>query len=116
MPTDDGVRLEDRQRVANIREQPIERNENQTIDAAEARPLRRRAPQDVDLLAQNQVLRLERPSRSDERPGDSWWVEDPRDLRGALDKAMAFDGPALLNVKLHHAAGRKPQEFGWSTT
>ena len=29
---------------------------------------------------------------------------------------MAFKGPALVNVKLHHAAGRKPQEFGWLTT
>lgn len=51
-----------------------------------------------------------------ERPGDSQWVEDPRDPRGAFDNAMAFDGPAVLNVKLHHAAGRKPQEFGWLTT
>jgi 2-hydroxyacyl-CoA lyase 1 len=52
----------------------------------------------------------------DECPGDGQWVEDPRDLRGALDNAMAFDGPAVLNVKLHHAAGHKPQEFGWLTT
>jgi 2-hydroxyacyl-CoA lyase 1 len=43
------------------------------------------------------------------------YVEDPKDLRGALDKAMAFKGPALVNVRLHHAAGRKPQQFGWHT-
>jgi 2-hydroxyacyl-CoA lyase 1 len=48
--------------------------------------------------------------------GKGWYVEDPRELRGALDQAMKFDGPALVNVKLHHAAGRKPQEFGWLTT
>lgn len=48
--------------------------------------------------------------------GKGWFVEDPRELRGALDAAMDFDGPALVNVKLHHAAGRKPQEFGWLTT
>jgi thiamine pyrophosphate-dependent acetolactate synthase large subunit-like protein len=48
--------------------------------------------------------------------GKGWFVEDPKDLRGALDAAMEFDGPALVNVKLHHAAGRKPQEFGWLTT
>src|SRR5207302_711706 len=35
--------------------------------------------------------------------GKGWYVEDPRDRRGALDRAMEFDGPALVNVKLHHA-------------
>ena len=44
------------------------------------------------------------------------YIEDPKDLRGMLDEAMAFDGPALVNVRLHHAAGRKPQQFGWHTS
>jgi 2-hydroxyacyl-CoA lyase 1 len=48
--------------------------------------------------------------------GKGFYVEDPKDLRAALDAAMAYDGPALVNVRLHHAAGRKPQEFGWLTT
>ncbi|MFV0295296.1 MAG: thiamine pyrophosphate-binding protein [Hyphomicrobiaceae bacterium] len=48
--------------------------------------------------------------------GKGFFIEDPKDLRGALDEAMAFKGPALVNVKLHWAAGRKPQEFGWLTT
>jgi 2-hydroxyacyl-CoA lyase 1 len=48
--------------------------------------------------------------------GKGWYVEDPADLRGALDEAMAHDGPALINVRLHHEAGRKPQQFGWLTT
>ena len=48
--------------------------------------------------------------------GKGWYVDDPKDLRGALDAAMAHDGPALVNVRLHHAAGRKPQQFGWLTT
>lgn len=48
--------------------------------------------------------------------GKGFYVEDPKDLRAALDAAMAHDGPALVNVLLHHAAGRKPQEFGWLTT
>jgi 2-hydroxyacyl-CoA lyase 1 len=48
--------------------------------------------------------------------GKGWYVEDPKHLRAALDEAMDFNGPALVNVKLHHAAGRKPQEFGWLTT
>ncbi len=48
--------------------------------------------------------------------GKGFYVDDPKDLRAALDQAMAHDGPALVNVRLHHAAGRKPQEFGWLTT
>ena len=48
--------------------------------------------------------------------GKGWYVEDPKHLRAALDEAMDFNGPALVNVKLHHTAGRKPQEFGWLTT
>lgn len=47
--------------------------------------------------------------------GKGWYVDDPKDLRKALDEAMAYPGPALVNVKLHHAAGRKPQEFNWHT-
>ena len=44
------------------------------------------------------------------------FVEDPADLRATLDAATAFDGPALVNVRLHPQAGRKPQQFGWLTT
>ena len=48
--------------------------------------------------------------------GKGWYVDDPADLRGALDEAMAHDGPTLVNVVLNPRAGRKPQEFGWLTT
>ncbi len=48
--------------------------------------------------------------------GKGFYVEDPSGLRAALDEAMAFDGPALVNVPLHPRAGRKPQQFGWLTT
>jgi thiamine pyrophosphate-dependent acetolactate synthase large subunit-like protein len=48
--------------------------------------------------------------------GKGFYVEDPKDLRAALDAAMAHKGPALVNVRLHHAAGRKPQQFGWHTS
>ena len=44
------------------------------------------------------------------------FVEEPADLRATLDEAMAFDGPALVDVRIHPAAGRKPQKFGWLTT
>ena len=48
--------------------------------------------------------------------GKGYYVEDPQDLRGVLDDAMAFDGPTLINVPLNPRAGRKPQQFGWLTT
>lgn len=48
--------------------------------------------------------------------GKGFYLEDPTELRGALDEAMAFDGPALINCRLNPRAGRKPQEFGWLTT
>jgi len=48
--------------------------------------------------------------------GKGYYVEDPADLRGVLDEAMAFDGPTLVNIPINPRAGRKPQEFGWLTT
>jgi len=48
--------------------------------------------------------------------GKGFYVEDPKDLRAALDEAMAFNGPALINVPLNPRAGRKPQQFQWLTT
>ena len=48
--------------------------------------------------------------------GKGYYIEDPAKLRGALDEAMAYDGPALVNVRLHPQAGRKPQEFQWRTS
>jgi 2-hydroxyacyl-CoA lyase 1 len=40
-------------------------------------------------------------------------VEDPKDLRGALDEAMNFRGPALVNVVISQGSARKAQEFAW---
>jgi thiamine pyrophosphate-dependent acetolactate synthase large subunit-like protein len=45
--------------------------------------------------------------------GHGSYVEDPKDLRAALDEAMRFDGPALVNVKLSLGSQRKQQEFRW---
>src|SRR5260370_39833836 len=71
VPTDHGIRLDDRQRAANIGEQPIKADQYQSVDTADEKPFWRGPPQDVDLLAQHQDLRLKRPSRSeqpDKRP------------------------------------------------
>jgi 2-hydroxyacyl-CoA lyase 1 len=48
--------------------------------------------------------------------GKGFFVTDPKDLKAALEGAMRFNGPALVNVQLHHAAGRKPQQFRWHTS
>jgi 2-hydroxyacyl-CoA lyase 1 len=45
--------------------------------------------------------------------GKGFFVEDPRHLRGALDEAMNFRGPALVNVMLSQGSARKPQQFRW---
>jgi 2-hydroxyacyl-CoA lyase 1 len=45
--------------------------------------------------------------------GKGFFVEDPKDLRGALDEAMNFPGPALVNVLISLGSARKPQQFRW---
>jgi 2-hydroxyacyl-CoA lyase 1 len=45
--------------------------------------------------------------------GKGFFVEDPKDLKGALDEAMNFRGPALVNVVLSQGSARKPQAFRW---
>jgi thiamine pyrophosphate-dependent acetolactate synthase large subunit-like protein len=42
-----------------------------------------------------------------------FFVEDPKDLKGALKEAMNFRGPALVNVVISPGAARKPQAFRW---
>jgi hypothetical protein len=71
MPTNNGVRLHDRQRTANFREQPIETNEYQAVDGAEGEFLWSSSPQNVYLLPQSPNLCLERcprPDQIDNRP------------------------------------------------
>lgn len=48
--------------------------------------------------------------------GKGFFVEDPAALRDALDQALAFQGPAIVNVMIDPAAVRKPQQFEWLTT
>ena len=45
--------------------------------------------------------------------GKGFFVQDPKDIRGALDEAMKFDGPALVNVVISQGSARKAQEFNW---
>src|SRR3981081_3193288 len=63
MPTNNGVRLHDRQRIANLWKQPIETNEYQVVEDAERESLRSSPPQNVNLLPQCPNLCLERCPR-----------------------------------------------------
>jgi hypothetical protein len=63
MPFDYGLRLRNRQRLANARAKPIEANKNQSVDGAEGLFLRGGSPQNVYLLPQHPNLRLERCPR-----------------------------------------------------
>jgi 2-hydroxyacyl-CoA lyase 1 len=45
--------------------------------------------------------------------GKGFLVEDPKDLKGALEEAMNFRGPALVNVVISQGSVRKLQQFRW---
>ncbi len=45
--------------------------------------------------------------------GKGFFVKDPKDIRKALDEAMKFPGPALVNIVLSQDSARKPQQFTW---
>jgi hypothetical protein len=71
MPADNGIRFNDRQRIANSWEQPIEANEYQSVNGIEGDFLWRLSSQDVDLLPQRPNLRFEhcaRPEQIDDHP------------------------------------------------
>src|ERR1700682_4480126 len=63
MPFDYGLRLDNRQRIANAREKPIEADKNQAVDGAEGWFLRSGSPQNVYLLPHHPKFRLERCPR-----------------------------------------------------
>src|ERR1700723_650841 len=43
------------------------------------------------------------------------YVEDTKDVRGALDELMNFPGPGVVNIKLSQGSQRKEQAFRWHT-
>jgi hypothetical protein len=63
MPFDHGLRLDNRQRIANAREKPIKANKHPSVDGAEGLSLRSGSLQNDYLLPQRQDFRLERCPR-----------------------------------------------------
>jgi hypothetical protein len=73
MPANNGCRIDDHERIQNTRRDPIQADEDQAIEVAEDRALRRPSVQYVQLMAQSQVLcskRCSRPEQPDEHPPD----------------------------------------------
>src|SRR4051812_46121161 len=73
MPSDNCFRLYDSERVQNTRRDPIQANEDHTIEVAEDRAPRCCSTQHIQLVAQSEYLRLERglrPKQSQEHPPD----------------------------------------------
>jgi 2-hydroxyacyl-CoA lyase 1 len=42
-----------------------------------------------------------------------FFVEDPKDIRGAFEEAMNHRGSALVHIVLSQGPARKPQQFRW---
>jgi hypothetical protein len=73
MPADNGFRLYDREGLQNTRRDPIQADEDHTIEVAEDRALRRPSMQHIQLMAQSEYLCLERRLRAkqpEEHPPD----------------------------------------------
>jgi 2-hydroxyacyl-CoA lyase len=54
-----------------------------------------------------------RPSPGQAPGGKNFFVEDPKNLEGALDEAMNSHGRALVNVVISQGSARKPKQFRW---
>src|SRR6202043_1844866 len=63
MPFDYGLRFDNRQRIANAREKPIEADKNQSVDGAEGLFLRSGSAQNVYLVPQHPNIHLKRCPR-----------------------------------------------------
>ena len=45
--------------------------------------------------------------------GKGFFVEDPKDLKAALDEAMDVQGPGARQRLISQESARKPQQFRW---
>src|ERR1700738_3703486 len=92
MPFDDGLRLNNRQRIANARAKPIEANKNQSVDGAEGLFLGSGSPQNVYLLPQRQNFRFgrcPRPKQICDHPNNEPdKISHPQQHRPILDQLL----------------------------
>ena len=92
MPFDDGLRLDNRQRIASAGEKPIKANKNQAVDGAEGASLRSGSPQNVYLLPQHpnfHVKRRPRPKQICDHPNNEPdKISHPAQDRPILDQML----------------------------
>ena len=68
MPPDNRFGLENLQRVQHVGHQAIETSEHKPIDVVEDKPLRRLAPQHIELMTKDENFSVQRSARP-EQPG-----------------------------------------------
>src|SRR6266849_4720152 len=121
MPFDYGLRLNNRQRIANAREKPIEANKNQSVDGAEGLFPRSGSPQDIYLLTQRQNFRLERcprPKQINDHPNNEPdeishpVTADPDSRSTASQIEFATGGTGSAPNRLGRAPGLDRQHLG----
>jgi hypothetical protein len=123
MPADNGVRLNDRQSIANSREQPIETNEYQSVDGTEGDFLWSSPPQNVYLLPQGPNLCLEdcpRPEQIDDHPTNkSAKIPHPTrglpDSRSPVSRIGLRQGHPVMNSQATSVTSLKPYQSAIST-
>src|SRR5665213_92767 len=67
MPSQHCFRPDDRKRIDGRRAKPVEPQKGEPVEVRETRPLRRLAPEDNDLLTENQYFRLKPSPRLEQR-------------------------------------------------
>jgi len=117
MPFDYGLRLDNRQRIANARAKPIKANKNQSVDGAEGLSLGSGSPQNVYLLPQRQNFRLDRyprPKQIQDRPNNEpERALIPQQHRPILDQLLVRlslrQGQVLATLLITTGFGRRTQ-------
>ena len=117
MPFDDGLRLNNRQRIANARAKPIKARKNQAVEGAEGLFLRSGSPQNVYLLPQRQNFRLDRyprPKQIQDRPNNEpERALIPQQHRPILDQLLVRlslrQGQVLATLLITTGFGRRTQ-------
>ena len=112
MPFDYGLRLDNRQRIANAREKPIKANKNQSVDGAEGLFLGSGSSQNVYLLPQHPnfyLKRRPRPDQIDDHPNNepdkiSHHATASPDSRSAASQIGFATGTGAIELRPHNVA------------
>ena len=103
VPTNRGLGPDDGQRIYCARNEAIKTNEHHSVETAKSQSLRGFAPQHIDLLPENQNLRLKPRSRakqaSERRPQQRENIEDCPLERSGWESEFRTSGEQLSRAK-----------------